>query len=50
MGHREIGLIICGCIILVSTIIILIRYKKKWWERQYESNEDYYIGSNVSFG
>lgn len=29
MGHREIGLIVCGCIILVSTIVILIKYKKK---------------------
>lgn len=29
MGHREIGLIICGCIILVSTIMIAIRYKNK---------------------
>jgi hypothetical protein len=31
MDHRIIGLIICGCIILASTIIIAIRYKNKKW-------------------
>jgi hypothetical protein len=29
LDHRIIGFIICAAIIMISTIIILIRYKKK---------------------